>query len=114
MELVRFADAPSYTAPDHDNVVARRLQGGEASKADFALVGHSSFPDGAVVPMGAGPIGKVYIVTEGALTIEQSDGTRHVLQVGDSIFITAGEARAIMNESGRSAAMIVVTPASRE
>ena len=110
MDLVRFADAPLYTAPDHDDVVARRLQGGEASKADFALVGHSSFPDGAVVPMGAGPIGKVYVITEGALTIEQGDGTRHVLHAGDSIFIPAGEARAIMNECGRAAAMIVITP----
>ena len=111
MDVVRFAEAPLYTAPDHDDVVARRLQGGEASTADFALVGHSTFPDRAVVPMGAGPIGKVYVVTEGALTIEQEDGTRHVLHVGDSVFIAAGEARAIVNESGRPAAIIVVTPA---
>ena len=110
MDLVRFADAPLYTAPDHDDVVARRLQGGEASKADFALIGHSSFRDGAVVPMGAGPFGKVYVITEGALTIEQDDGARHVLHAGDSIFIPAGEARAIMNVSGQPAAMIVVTP----
>ena len=111
MELVRFADAPLYTAPDHDDVVARRLQGGEASKADFAVVGHSTFRDRAIVPMGAGPTGKIYVVTEGALTIEQADGTRHVLHVGDSVFIAAGEARAMANESGRPAAMIVVTPA---
>ena len=111
MELVKFADAPLYTAPDHDHVVARRLQGGEASKADFALVGHSSFPDRAVVPMSAGAFDRVYVVTEGAITIEQDDGTRHILHVGDSIFIAAGEARAVINESGRPAAMIVVTPA---
>ncbi len=110
MDVVRFADAPFYTLPDHEDVVARRLQGGEASTADFALVGHSVFPAGASVPMGAGPIGKVYVVTEGALTIEQANGTRHVLHPGDSIFIAAHEPRAVLNETREVAAMIVITP----
>lgn len=110
MDVVRFADAPFYSAPDHDDVTARRLQGGEASPADVALVGHSTFPPGAVVPMGAGPIGKIYVVIEGALTVEQADGVRHVLRPGDSIFIGVGEARAIRNEGGEPAAMIVITP----
>ena len=112
MEIVRFANAPTYTAPGHDDVVARRLQGGEASAADFVLVGHSAFSNGAVVPMDAAPIGKVYVVVEGAITIEQEDGTRHVLRRSDSVFIPAGEARAVRNESGAPAAIIVVTPAS--
>ena len=110
MDVVTFADAPFYTAPDHDDVTARRLQGGEASSADFALVGHSTFPAGAVVPMGAGPIGKVYVVTEGAITIEQANGARHVLRAGDSVFIAAGEARAVRIEGYAPAAMIVITP----
>lgn len=112
MDIVRFENAPTYTAPDHDDVVARRLQGGEASTADFVLVGHSTFSDGAVVPMDAAPIGKIYVVVEGAVTIEQKDGTRHVLRQSDSVFVPAGEARAVRNESGASAAMIVITPAS--
>jgi len=110
MEIVKFADAPLYTLPDHEEVVAKRLQGGEASSAKFAMVGHSHFPAGAVVPMGAGPIGKVYVVTEGTLIVEQSDGVRHVLRAPDSIFIPAGEARAVLNEGAAPAAMIVVTP----
>lgn len=110
MDVVKFADAPFYTAPDHEDVTARRLQGGAASSADFALVGHSSLPDGAVIPMGAGPIGKVYVATEGAITIEQADGARHVLHPGDSIFIAPDEARAVLNQSGGPAAMIVITP----
>lgn len=110
MEVVRFADAPLYNAPDHEDVVARRLQGGEASSTDFALVGHSYFRDGAVVPVGAGAIGKVYVVTGGTLTIEQPDGVRHVLQPLDSIYIAAGEARGIRNDSGAPATMIVITP----
>ncbi len=111
MDVVRFVDAPIYSASNHEDVVARRLQGGEASPADFALVGHSSFPDGAVIPMEAGPIGKIYVVTDGTLVIEQEDGTRHVLQQWDSVFIPSGEARAVRNESGAPAAIIVITPA---
>ena len=110
MELVRFAAAPFYTAPDHDDVVARRLQGGEASSADFVMVGHSTLVDGAVIPMDAAPIGKVYVVTEGAITIEGGDGGRHILLSGDSILVPANEARAVLNESGAPAAMIVITP----
>ena len=110
METVRFADAPFYTAPDHDDVVARRLQGGEASTADFVLVGHSTLRDGALIPMDAAPIGKVYVVTQGALIVEQADGARHELRALDSIYVPPGEARAVRNESGAPAAMIVITP----
>ena len=70
METVKFGDAPFYSAPDHDDVVARRLQGGEASGAAFALVGHSTLRDGAIIPMDSAPIGKIYVVTEGAIVIE--------------------------------------------
>jgi glyoxylate utilization-related uncharacterized protein len=110
MEIVTFANAPFYTAPNHEGVTARRLQGGEASCADFAWVGYSDFPAGVVVPMDAGSFGKIYVVTQGALTIEQADGVRHRLSLWDSIFIPAGEARSVINDSGAPAAIIVVTP----
>lgn len=110
MHVVRFADAPHYTLPDHEQVTARRLQGLEAGPTEFAVVGHSVFPPGSVVPMGAGPIGKIYVVSEGVLTIEQADSGRHSLGVGDSIFIAAGEARAVLNLGDVPAAMLVITP----
>ena len=110
MHVVKLRDAPNYTAPGHEDVEARRLQGGAAGGADFVLVGHSFLETGAVIPMDAGAIGKVYVVTDGELIVEQEDGARHVLERGDSVFIPAGEARAVRNESGASAAMIVVTP----
>ena len=112
MDVVRFEKAPIYTAPDHEDVVARRLQGGEASAADFVMVGHSSFADGSAVPMDTAAIGKIYVVTDGTITIEQADGERHVLQRWDSIFVPAGEARAVRNESGAPASLIVITPTS--
>ena len=112
MDIVRFADAATYTAPGHDDVTAKRLQGGDASTADFATVGHSSFPPGAFVPMDSGSTGKIYVVTDGSITVEQEDGTPHVLRRFDSIFIPAGEARAIRNESGAASAIIVITPSA--
>ena len=93
-----------------NQMAARRLQGDAASSADIAWVGYSDFPPGVVVPMEAGPIGKIYVVTRGALTVVQADGLRHRLEQRDSIFIPAGEARAIENDSGLPAAIIVVTP----
>ena len=110
MDVVKFADAPFYYPPNHEGVTARRLQGDTISSADFAWVGHSEFPAGVIVPMEAGPIGKIYVVTEGALTVVQADGVRHRLEQWDSIFIPAGEARAVENDSGAPAAIIVVTP----
>ncbi len=110
MEIVRFADAAVYTAANHDDITARRLQGGGATNADFAVVGHSQFPPNAIVAMEAAPIGKIYVVVEGAISIDQADGVRHSLQQWDSIFVPAGEARAVVNDSGAPAGIIVITP----
>ena len=110
MEAVKFADAPFYYPPNHEGVTARRLQGDNASSADIAWIGYSDFPPGVVVPMEAGPIGKIYVVTQGALTVVQADGFRHRLEQWDSIFIPAGEARAVENDSNADAAIIVITP----
>lgn len=110
MEIVKFAGVLFYTAPNHDGVTARRLQGGQASTADFAWVGYSEFPAGVPLPMKAGPIGKIYVVSQGTLTVEQADGNRHRLEQWDSIFIARNEARSVINDSGAPAAIIVVTP----
>ncbi|WP_293883262.1 cupin domain-containing protein [Sphingomonas sp.] len=111
MEVVKYAEAPFYTAPNHDGVTSRRLQGGDASSADCAWVAYSEFPAGVVVPMDVGTFGKIYVVTQGVLTVRQEDGVRHTLAERDSIFIAAGEARSIINDSGRPAAILVITSA---
>ena len=113
MEVVKFDEAPFYTAPGHDDVIARRLQGGEASSADFVLVGHSAIPAGGGVPMDAASISKIYIVTDGMISFEQADGTRHLLTRGDSIHVLPGEARAVLNDTAEPAAMIVIVPTTK-
>lgn len=110
MDVVRFADAPFYTAPGHEDVTARRLQGGEASSADFALIGHSTLRPGAVMPMAAVPFGRIYVVSAGEIAVEQFDGATHILRTGDSIFIPADEPRSVRNDGAAEAAMMVVTP----
>ena len=111
MEITRFATAPFYAAPNHEGVTARRLQGGDATSADFAWVGYSEFPPGVVVPMEAGPVSKIYIVTQGVITVAQSDGTTHILNKWDSILILPQESRSVLNTSTELAAIIVITPA---
>lgn len=110
MEVVRFSEAPAYTAANHEAVSARRLQGGEASNADFVLLGHSHFPPGATVPMDVAPMGRIYVVVNGVIIVEEANGVRHELEHLDSIFVPAGESRTVLNDGEVAAAIIVVTP----
>ncbi len=110
MEVTRFADAKEYHPPLHHGCTALRLQGFEASGADFAWTGLSHVLPGGGAEMDAGPLGKIYIVTAGAVTVTLGDGSSATLGVMDSCFIPAGEARAVRNDSNAVASMIVVMP----
>lgn len=110
MEITRFADAKRYDAPKHFDMRSLRLQGLEASGADFAWVGLSHFLPGGGAEMDAGAAGKIYVALEGALTVALADGTEHVLHKLDSCYISAGEARAIRNDGNVVATMLVVMP----
>ena len=114
MDIVKVADVPTYTPPVSVNPspehMPRHIQGGEASSADFVVVNHSTFPPRTRVRMAAAPIGKIYLVLDGAITLEQADGMRHVLLRGDSVFVPADEARALVNEAGVPAVILVIKP----
>ena len=110
MQVTRLADAKRYDAPKHFDMRSLRLQGFNASAADFAWAGLSYFLPGGGAGMDAGPIGKIYVVIEGEVTIALGDGTSHVLGKLDSCFIPAGEARAIHNHGNVVATMLVVMP----
>ena len=68
------------------------------------------FLPGGGAEMDAGPIGKIYVVLDGEITIELADGGVHKLAKLDSCFIAPGEARAIRNEGKVVATMLVVMP----
>jgi len=110
MEVVRFADAKEYHPPLHHGCTALRLQGFDASGADFAWAGLSHILPGGGADMDAGPLGKIYVVVEGAVTVALADGTTAVLEKLDSCFIPAGEAREVRNHGNAVASMIVVMP----
>lgn len=110
MDIVRLADASAYIAPKHLDMRSLRLQGFDASSADFAWVGLSYFLPGGGAEMDAGPLGKIYVVIEGEVTIELGSGEVQQLGRFDSCFIPGGEARAIRNERNVVATMLVVMP----
>lgn len=110
MEITRLADAKAYIAPKHYDMRSLRLQGFEASSADFAWTGLSYFLPGGGAEMDSGPLGKIYVVTEGEITIELGSGDSYVLRALDSCFIPGGEARAVRNDGNTVASMIVVMP----
>ena len=110
MEIVKLADAPTYIAPKHYDMRSLRLQGFDASNADFAWTGLSYFLPGGGAEMDAGPLGKIYVVLDGAVTVELGSGETHVLERLDSCFIPGGEARAVRNDGNVMATMLVIMP----
>jgi glyoxylate utilization-related uncharacterized protein len=110
MQITRISDAQRYDAPKHFDMRSLRLQGFDASGADFAWMGLSYFLPGGGAEMDAGAIGKMYVVLDGEVTIELASGETHVLRKLDSCFIAAGEGRAIRNAGHVVASMLVVMP----
>ena len=110
MQITRIEAAQRYDAPKHFDMRSLRLQGFNASEADFAWVGLSYFLPGGGAEMDAGPLGKIYVVLEGEVTIELAGGQTEVLRKLDSCFIAKGERRAIRNAGNVVASMLVVMP----
>lgn len=110
MQITRLNDAKRYDAPKHWDMRSLRLQGFDASACDFGWAGLSYFlPEGGA-EMDAGPIGKLYFVLEGEITITLGDSSVHLLSKMDSCFIPAGESRAIRNNGAAVATLLVVMP----
>jgi quercetin dioxygenase-like cupin family protein len=109
--VTRAGEAREYHPPLHHGCTALRLQGLEASPADFAWVGLSHIAPGGGADMDAGPAAKIYVVLDGEVTVTLADGKATTLRHLDSCYIPAGEAREVRNEGGVPASMIVVMPA---
>lgn len=110
MQVTRFADAREYQAPLHHGVTALRLQGFDASGADFAWTGLSHILPGGGADMDASPLAKIYVIIEGEVTVRLGSGESVVLKKLDSCFIPGGEAREVRNASNSVASMIVIMP----
>lgn len=110
MEIRRIEDATAFEAPLHFDMRALRLQGADATDADFAWVALSHFLPGGGAGMDASPFGKIYVMLSGQLDVELDDGTRATLRPQDSCYLAPGERRSIANPGHQVATMIVITP----
>ena len=109
MQVTRLADAKPYQAPKHVDCTALRLQGFDASDVKSFNVGLSHFLPGGGCQRDATPLEKVYVVTEGEVTIVTGTG-EVTLQPYDSIYLAPNESRAIENRTNRPASMITILP----
>ena len=109
MHLKRFSDAKPYDAPNHRGVIGLRLQGFEDGGPENQWVGFSQFLPGGGAGPDATPFEKIYVVTEGEMTITV-DGIDTIIGPMDSCTIPAGEVRILENRTNNVVKMIVVIP----
>lgn len=109
MQVTRIDEARPYDAPKHVDCRALRLQGFDASDAQNFSVGLSHFLPGGGVEMDATPLEKVYVCTDGEITIVTEQGEATLTRY-DSIYLGPNEARSIENRTNMPASMIVVMP----
>ena len=110
MQITRIQEARQYEAPNHFGMVSLRLQGADASPAQFAFVALSHFLPSGGASMNAGATEKIYVVLAGEITIEIEGGRTERLGPLDSCRLSPGEARAIRNERNEVASMLVIMP----
>lgn len=109
MQVTRIEEATSYSAPLHHEVHGLRLQGYDATSTENFWVGLSLFLPGGGAERSATQFEKVYIVTEGKVTIS-TDDDEQVLGPMDSCVIPAGEFRVVANNTNQVATMLVIMP----
>lgn len=109
MHVKRFADAPSYVAPNHRDCFGLQLQHKAAGGPENQWVGLSQFLPGGGAGPDSTPFEKVYVVLEGEMTVT-IDGTDTVLGRFDSCTIPAGQIRLLENKGQETAKMLVVMP----
>jgi len=113
MDITRFETAPEYTAPAHEGMRCRRLQGHEASPAEQLWLGVSVVEPGGRTGLDASPFEKHYVVLDGELTlVAELEGRREeaVLRRHDSCRFAPGEKRQLVNRSDRQAMVLLAMP----
>jgi mannose-6-phosphate isomerase-like protein (cupin superfamily) len=113
MHVVRFAEAPEYTAPGHHDMAMVRLQGREAGPSSDLWVGISVVAPGGGTTLSSSPQEKMYVVLDGRLQI--SNGESEVaLDKWDSCRIAGGEDRRLVNGTNSPVTVLLVMPLSAD
>ncbi|WP_375789234.1 cupin domain-containing protein [Bradyrhizobium sp. Pha-3] len=113
MNVVRFGEAPAYTAPGHHDMAMVRLQGREAGPSSDLWIGVSVIAPGGGTTLSSSPLEKMYVVLDGTLHV--SNGEDEVaLGRWDSCRIAAGEDRQLANRAASSVTVLLVMPLSAD
>ncbi len=107
LKKVQLESAKRYEAPKHFNMTAIRLHGKEESGCQKFWVGLSHFLPGGGADFDASPAEKVYFVLDGEVTVK-SEKDIVVLKAWDSLYIGPDEGREIVNQTNRTASMLVI------
>jgi hypothetical protein len=113
--IMLAGQAPAYHPPLHEGVEAVRLQGMEAGPTDRFWVGHSTYAPGGAAQLSPTAEETVYLVLGGELVLsvpqegpDQGRGLEQVLRVGDSVHMTRGTVRSVVNRSSAPAQLLVI------
>ena len=109
MQVTRFREAKPYEAARHFNMVGLRLHGFDASPTENFWVGLSHFLPGGGAESAASPLERVYVVLSGAVTVATDAGDT-TLGPLDSVCLSPGERRSIINNTNAVASMLVIMP----
>jgi uncharacterized cupin superfamily protein len=109
MHITRFANAPEYQAPNHDDMRCLRLQGHNAGPSEQMWMGMSHLLPGGGTSLDKSPLEKLYIVLAGEVTII-SDTEEATLKLWDSVRIAPNEGRQLANRTNLPATILLVMP----
>jgi mannose-6-phosphate isomerase-like protein (cupin superfamily) len=109
MNVTRFAQAPAYFPPNHEGMHCLRLQGHEAGASEALWLGVSVLLPGGHTSLDASAVEKHYVVLEGTVTIVTPDGSADLAPY-DSVRLSPGEARQVVNRTNRPAMLLLAMP----
>lgn len=114
MNVVKKDDCKQYYPPKHDVTIhAMYLQHQNNGCEAPYWVGCSYYQPGAKAEMCNTPLDKIYVVTEGEMTVELDNGQITKLCAGDSVYIGPDETREVRNDTNDVAKMLVIMPYSQ-
>lgn len=113
MHVVRFAEAPDYTAPGHHDMAMVRLQGREAGPSSDLWIGVSVLAPGGGTTLSSSAQEKMYVVLDGTLNIANGE-TEFPLGKWDSCRIAAGKDRRLTNKTNSPVTVLLVMPLSAD
>jgi len=113
VHVVRFADAPGYDAPGHNDMAMVRLQGREAGPSSDLWIGVSVIAPGGGTTLSSSAQEKMYVVLKGTLHVSNGQ-SEVVLDRWDSCRIAAGESRRLANRTNSLVTVLLVMPLSAD